>query len=122
MILQMLSKKIGQELNCIVSGLTNFGVFVQCKKFGIEGLIRMDDLGPDTWKYNDKTQSIIGQHSGICVRLGQSIKASIVSVNIPARQLNLSPVEPLVKEKPVKNKTRTKEKRKYTKKRKRRNR
>jgi ribonuclease R len=118
LILQMLSKKIGQVLNCVVTGLTNFGVFLQCKKFGIEGLIRMDDLGPDSWKYNDKTQSILGQHSGVCVRLGQAMQAGIISVNIPARQLNLNPVEPLVKEKPAKTKTRTKEKRKYPKKRK----
>ena len=118
LILQMLSKKIGEELNCVVTGLTNFGVFVQCKKFGIEGLIRMADLGPDSWKFNNKTQSILGQNSGVSVRLGQSFQVSIISVNIPARQLNLSPVEPLVKEKPAKTKTRTKEKRKYPKKRK----
>ncbi len=117
LILQMLSKRIGQELNCVVTGLTNFGIFVQCKKFGIEGLIRMADLGPDLWKYNDRTQSIVGQSSGCCIRLGQSLLARITSVNIPARQLNLCPVEPLVKEKKQKQKTRTKEKRKYPKKR-----
>jgi len=71
LILQLLSKKINQELDCIVTGLTNFGVFVQCKKFGIEGLIRMNDLGPDLWQYDDKTQSIVGQNSGSSVRMGQ---------------------------------------------------
>jgi ribonuclease R len=111
LILQMLSKKIGEELSCVVTGLTNFGVFVQCKKFGIEGLIRMPDLGPDSWKYNDKTQSIVGQHSGSCIRMGQSLQVRITSVNLPARQLNLVPVEPLAKEKISKKKA--KEKRKY---------
>ncbi len=53
--LQMLSKKIGDHLDCVVSGLTGFGVFAQCRKFGIEGLIRMDALGHDQWKYNEKT-------------------------------------------------------------------
>ena len=119
LILQMLSKKIGNELNCVVTGLTNFGVFVQCKKFGIEGLIRMEDLGPDLWKYNDKTQSVTGKNSGSFVRLGQSLQARITSVNIPARQLNLTPVEPLVSERTSRTKTRTKVKRKYPKKHKR---
>ena len=119
LILQLLSKKINQELDCIVTGLTNFGVFVQCKKFGIEGLIRMNDLGPDLWQYDDKTQSIVGQNSGSSVRMGQSLKVKIVSVNIPARQLNLSPVESLGKKSLKKAKTRKKEKRKYPKKRKR---
>jgi len=95
LILQMLSKKIGEELDCIVTGLTTFGVFVQCKKFGIEGLIRMGDLGPDQWKYNAKAQCITAQRSGRSIGLGQAMKVHIVSVNVPARQLNVAPVEPL---------------------------
>jgi len=96
LILQMLSKKIGEELECVVTGLTSFGVFVQSRKFGIEGLIRMVDLGQDYWKYNTKAQCIVGQRSGCNIRLGQAIKVRIVSVNVPARQLNVAPVEPLV--------------------------
>ncbi len=95
LILQMLSKKIGEELDCVVSGLTSFGVFVQSRKFGIEGLIRMSDLGQDYWKYNTKAQCIVGQRSGCNIRLGQAIKVCIASVNVPARQLNVTPIEPL---------------------------
>jgi len=93
LLLQMLSKKIGEELDCVVTGLASFGVFVQSKKYGIEGLIRMADLGPDQWKYNTKAQCIVGQRSGRSIRLGQAIKVHIVSVNVPARQLNVTPVE-----------------------------
>jgi len=95
LILQMLSKKIGEELDCVVTGLTNFGVFVQSRKFGIEGLIRMEDLGPDQWQYNERAHCISGQRCGYTVRLGQSLKVRIASVNVPARQLNVAPVKPL---------------------------
>jgi ribonuclease R len=91
----MLSKHIGDELNCVVTGLTGFGVFVQCQKFGIEGLIRLEDLGPDKWQYDKKTQCMMGQNSGQTVRMGQPMQVYIVSVNVPARQLNLAPVKPL---------------------------
>ena len=97
LILQMLSKKIGEKLDCVVTGLTSFGVFVQSKKYGIEGLIRMADLGPDEWKYNAKAQCIVGERSGCSIRLGQAVKVRIVSVNVPARQLNVCPAEPLAK-------------------------
>ena len=96
LILQMLSKKIGDELDCVVTGLTNFGVFVQCRKFGVEGLIQMADLGPDLWKYNSRTYSILGQRSGTSIRLGQAMKVRILSVNVAARQLSLAPTQPLV--------------------------
>ncbi len=96
LMLQMLSGHIGDELDCVVTGLASFGVFVQSRKFGIEGLIQMGDLGPDEWKYSPKTQCIVGLRSGRSVHLGQAIKVRIISVNVPARQLNVSPVEPLI--------------------------
>jgi ribonuclease R len=99
LILQMLSKKIGDELDCVVTGLTNFGVFVQSRKLGIEGLIQMADLGPDRWKYDVKSQCIAGQNTGLSIRLGQAMQVRIISVNIPARQLNVAPVEPLISKK-----------------------
>lgn len=97
LVLQMLSKKIGEELDCVVTGLAGFGVFVQCRKYGIEGLVRMDDLGPDQWSYDPKTQCVVGQRSGQNIRLGRAMKVQIISVNIPSRQLNVKPVEPIVK-------------------------
>ena len=96
LILQMLSDHIGEQLNCVVSGLTNFGVFVQCTKFGIEGLVEFGDLGLDEWKYDDRAQAVMGLHSGKSVHLGQAMKVTIASVNVPGRRLNLAPAEPLV--------------------------
>ncbi|MBN1507724.1 MAG: ribonuclease R [Sedimentisphaerales bacterium] len=97
LVLQMFTKRIGEELDCVVTGLTGFGVFARSQKFGIEGLIRLEDLGPDHWQYNQKAQCIMGRTSGQAVRLGQSIRVHVASVNVPARQLNLTPVEPLGK-------------------------
>lgn len=96
LLLQMLSNHIGAEFDCVVSGLTNFGVFVQSNKYGIEGLVQMADLGPDEWRYNPKTSSVIGLNSGYALFLGRPIKVRIISTNISARQLNVAPVEPLV--------------------------
>ena len=109
--LQLLVKKIGEELDCVVTGLAGFGLFVQSKKYGVEGLIRMGDLGPERWAYDMKAQCILGERSGYSIRLGQAIKVRIVSVNIPARQLNVTPAEPLSQEpkQPRKSKTRKKQ-------------
>jgi len=95
LILQMLSKRIGDELDCVVTGLTGFGVFVQCRKFGIEGLIKLEDLGPDEWRFNKVSQCILGERSGEMIHLGQPMRVHIIAVNVPARQLNVAPVEPL---------------------------
>jgi len=95
LILQLLSNHIGDRLDCIVTGLTSFGAFAQSRKFGIEGLIRLEDLGGDRWRFDPGRQCIEGIHTGCTLRLGRPIKTNIASVNVPARQLNFYPAEPL---------------------------
>jgi len=102
--LQMLSKKIGEQIDCVITGLASFGVFAQSKKYGVEGLIRMEDLGSDRWQYDAKAQCIVGERSGHNIRLGQAVKARIVSINVPARQLNIAVAEPLIDRKRPKKK------------------
>ena len=96
LILQMLSGHLGDELDCVVTGLTNFGIFVRSKKYDIEGLIQMADLGPDDWKYNPNACAVIGTSTGFAVFLGRPMKVRIISINVPARKLSVAPVEPLV--------------------------
>jgi ribonuclease R len=95
LMLQMLSKHVGDEMDGVVTGLTSFGVFVQSTKFGIEGLIRLEDLGKDQWVYNKRAQCLVGEHSGQAIQLGHTLKVRIISVNVAGRQLNLAPLEPL---------------------------
>ena len=95
LLLQMLSKQIGSEFKGVITGVAGFGVFVQCLKFGIEGLVKIEDLGNDKWEYNQKHQCIVGQRSGKTITLGQPLKVRIVSVNVEARKLDLAPAEPI---------------------------
>lgn len=118
LILQMLSERVGEDMAVVVSGLTNFGVFVQCTTFGIEGMIEPGDLGLDEWKYDERAQAVVGKWSGESVHLGQKMKVRIAAVNIPARQLFLAPTEPLVSERPKLNRRKFKRKHHARKKRK----
>ncbi|MHC4271254.1 MAG: ribonuclease R [Planctomycetota bacterium] len=96
LILQFLSEHIGEVLDCVVTGVAGFGAFAQSSKYGVEGLIRLQDLGNDTFKFNQKNQCLVGQRTAFTIRIGMPIKVRILSINVPARQLNLAPVEPLV--------------------------
>jgi ribonuclease R len=107
LLLQMLSGRIGDEMDTVVTGVTSFGVFVRCRKFGVEGLIPLEQLGPDEWRFNQKAYCVTGAGSGYTIGLGQKMRVRIVSVNVPARQLNLEPAKPLV-EKPRPRKSKAK--------------
>jgi ribonuclease R len=110
LLLQMLSERVGQEMEVVVSGLTNFGIFVQCRKFGVEGMIEPGDLGLDEWKFDERAQAVVGKWSGESVHLGQLMTVRIAAVNVPARQLFLAPAKPLVTERPTLNRRKYKRK------------
>jgi ribonuclease R len=99
LILQLMQKRLGETLETVVSGLANFGIFVRCTKFGIEGLIPLDLLGKEKFIYDHRAQCVYGQHSGKFFHIGMLLTVRIVSVNIAARQLNVIPLEKS-KEKP----------------------
>jgi len=91
LMLQFLAEKVGEVFDGVVTGLTNFGVFVRLPRFGVEGLIRMADLGDDWWEVHPRAGEIRGERSGRRFRLGRGLKVKVASVNLPARQLNLIP-------------------------------
>jgi ribonuclease R len=93
LILQLFQKRLGETIETVVSGLANFGIFVQCAKFGIEGLIPIDLLGAERFVYDSRAQCVYGTRSGKTFHIGMPLTVKIVSVNLAARQLNVIPVE-----------------------------
>ena len=96
LILELLSKKIGSELEGAVTGFSSSSVFVHCYKYGIDAMFNMSDLGTDEWQYEERHGVVVGQHSGKRLEIGTPMKVLIVSVNLPTRQLMVAPSVPLV--------------------------
>ncbi len=96
LILEMLSERIGSTMDCVISGVTRRGVFVQCLKYGIEGFVQSEDLGKDQWRFFEETRSLIGKRSGYRVHIGQTITVKIIQVNMALRELDVVPTEPVI--------------------------
>jgi ribonuclease R len=89
-VLELLSQRVGETVEGVVTGVAGFGVFVEIRKFLIEGLVRFNELPDDWWEINQKAGAAVGQRSGRRIAIGNAVKARIIGVDIPARQLNLS--------------------------------
>jgi ribonuclease R len=89
-ILELLSAKVGEEFPGVITGITNFGVFVQLTDWLIDGLIRYEDLMDDWWDVDERTGSIRGQRTGTRIGIGDTATVRIVRVEPARRELNLS--------------------------------
>ncbi len=97
LILQHLAQRLGDEIQGVVTGLTKFGVFVHCPPYGIEGLIRLSDLGDDHWDYQERFHCVVGSRTGRALSLGQCLKVRIATVNVAGRHLDLVPAQSLTR-------------------------
>ncbi len=89
-ILELLSERVGEVIEGVITGVTTFGLFVQCQRFMIDGLVRFDDLPDDWWEVNERTGSLVGQRTGKRFQIGDLVTVRIAQVNVPARQLDFS--------------------------------
>jgi len=89
-VLQLLGRHVGESFDGVITGVAQFGLFVQYPKYLIDGLIRLEDLGDDWWDVDVKTGRVRGERSRRTFALGQVVTAQIASVDLPSRQLNLS--------------------------------
>jgi len=94
-ILTLLKDHLGDVFSGVVSGITNFGIFVQLGTWLIDGLIRYEDLMDDWWDVDERSGSVHGQRTGKRIRIGDVMKVIVVSVNLERRELNLAVQEHL---------------------------
>jgi ribonuclease R len=92
-VLELLEKQIGQDFPGVVTGIANFGIFVQLTTWLIDGLIRYEDLMDDWWDVDEKSGVIRGQRTGKRIHIGDTATVRIVRVDPARRQLDLAVVE-----------------------------
>jgi ribonuclease R len=89
-LLELLGQKLGEEYLGVVTGITNFGIFVQIQPYLIEGLIRYEDLMDDWWDVDVAGGFIRGQRTGQRIGIGDVVKAIVVRTDAARRELDLA--------------------------------
>lgn len=66
-----LADRLGSEFSGRISGIARFGVFVKLDETGADGLVPIGSLGREYFEYDQDSQSLRGERSGVQIRLGQ---------------------------------------------------
>lgn len=92
-LLTYMSTRIGEEMEAVITGVEPFGLFVQAVEIPADGLIRVDALTDDFYRYDSTSHSLIGQHEGNSFRLGDVVTVRVFRVDLDRRTLDYQFVE-----------------------------
>ena len=90
LICSYLKDKIGSDVDGVVTGVTDFGLFVNLEAYFISGLLHVSDLPGDRYFLIQGTNTLKGKRTGKIFKLGQKIKVKIVAISPLDRKINLA--------------------------------
>ena len=87
-LLSLLSQHIGQQMDAVITGVERFGLFAQGLKLPAEGLIHVNSLQDDFYRYDPRTHSLTGHRQGNAFRLGDVVRVEVARVDVDRRELD----------------------------------
>jgi ribonuclease R len=85
---EFMSDKIGEEFDGVISGVTEWGIYVELDDNKCEGMISIRELGNDYYIFDEKNYQIYGRHSKVNYRLGDKLKVIVSKINLQKRYLD----------------------------------
>ena len=90
---QYMEQHLGDEFDGVITGVTNFGVFVQITALLVDGLVHVTSLSNDYYHYDSGSQSLVGERTGRQFRLGDAMRVQVNKVDMESRRIDFRPVE-----------------------------
>ena len=87
---EFMKDKIGQVFDGVVSGVAEWGLYVELNENKCEGLVPMRDLDDDYYEFDDKNYCLLGRRTKRIYRLGDDITVRIVQANLEKKQLDFT--------------------------------
>ncbi len=88
-VAEFMADKVGEEYDAVISGVTNFGLFVELANTA-QGLIHVRNLGDDYYQFEAERHLLRGERTGTTYRLGQPVKVKLTNVSVPKRELDFA--------------------------------
>lgn len=94
MQVKFMEKHIGEDFTGVISGVADFGFWVQIPENGAEGLIKLRDLMDDSYSYDAKSHAVFGSKTGNKYQLGDDVTIRVMKANLIQKQLDFKIIQP----------------------------
>lgn len=85
---------LGEEYEGMISGVTEWGLYVELDDNKCEGLVPMRELADDFYDFDEKNYCLRGRRRGIVFRLGDKVRIRVARADLDKRQLDFVIVDP----------------------------
>lgn len=92
---QYLQDKLGNEYEGIISGVTEWGIYVEIEENHCEGMVRLKDMGGDMYYFDEDNYAVVGRKHKAKYTLGDRVKILIKRADLVRKQLDFELLEKL---------------------------
>lgn len=85
---EFMMDKVGHEFSGVISGVTNFGIFVELAEVYVEGLVHITTLPDDYYQFDALKHVLQGERTNRQFRLGDSVKIRVARVSLDDRKID----------------------------------
>ncbi len=92
-LVEFMMDKIGQEFDGHVSGITEWGMYVEIEPTKIEGMVSLRDIRSDFFEFDEPRYRLVGKRSHKIFRLGDAVRIRVLNANLEQRILDYELIE-----------------------------
>jgi len=85
---EYMQDRLGEVYAGVISGVTEWGLYVELDENKCEGLVPVRDLADDFYDFDEKNYSLVGRRNGHRYRLGDSVRVQVARCDLSRRQLD----------------------------------
>ena len=85
---EYMSERLGQVYDGVISGVTDWGIYVELNENKCEGMIPIRFLDDDYYEFDEKNYCIVGRHTGKRYQLGDELTVKIAKADLVKKQLD----------------------------------
>ena len=87
---EFMSERLGQTYDGVISGVTEWGLYVELNENKCEGMIPMRDLDDDYYEFDEKNYCLRGRRKNKTFSLGDAITIKVARANLEKKQLDFA--------------------------------
>lgn len=87
-MVEFMQEHLGEEFAGHVSGLSEWGIFIELDETHIEGMSFLRDIEGDFWQFDEANYEVIGRSSGLRMTLGDPVRIRVKRADLQKRQLD----------------------------------